>query len=362
MKKLLKIILVLLIFVPGCTREGQVDKYTYTLERLDKFKEDDSLYTNSRLINYPSSVDKDAKTYEKKDLANLDYNKEIRFRDIYFRIPEKCEIFKKDDLYFIDFPLADSYNILISFKSLDSKKDLIELSKEIINKKDLGKNLVSKPVPNKLNGLESAYFITSDDSYIYTHFFIKSQNSTIYFIIKTDSYKTGSNIMADMLMTAYCQGDDVIEVNKSFLDYKNSLSVFATRDVEMSGLSLKIPENFYLNQDKENFKSFVAKKDNEVIGEIIMKEDKIDGSIYKALGENSGDVIYPAKIINMGKVSFSDWLLESDVRLYIKENTLTGKKFVIKRENSYLTIIVVGPLANQSLVKSMADSIRDSIR
>ena len=168
--------------------------------------------------------------------------------------------------------------------------------------------------------------------------------------------------MADMLMTAYCQGDDVIEVNKSFLDYKNSLSVFATRDVEMSGLSLKIPENFYLNQDKENFKSFVAKKDNEVIGEIIMKEDKIDGSIYKALGENSGDVIYPAKIINMGKVSFSDWLLESDVRLYIKENTLTGKKFVIKRENSYLTIIVVGPLANQSLVKSMADSIRDSIR
>lgn len=361
MKKHIKIILLILILT-GCSKKENIPENTYPLSKLDNFSYEQGLYTGERHLAYPSTADKTASSYEKTDLDNLDYNKEVRFKDIYFRIPEKCEIFKKEQTYFIDFPLADSYNILISFKSLDSDKDLIELSKKIINKKDLGKNLISKPVVNKLSGLESAYFITSDDSYTYTHFFIKSQNSTTYFIVKTDSYKTGSNIMADMLMTAYCQGDDVIEVNKSFLDYKNSLSVFATRDVEMSGLSLKIPENFYLNQDKENFKSFVAKKDNEVIGEIIMKEDNIDGSIYKALGENSGDVIYPAKIINMGKVSFSNWLLEADVRLYIKENTLTGKKFVIKRENSYLTIIVVGPLANQSLVKSMADSIRDSIR
>ena len=163
-------------------------------------------------------------------------------------------------------------------------------------------------------------------------------------------------------MTAYTQGDDSFEVNKSFLDYKYFLSIYATRDVSMGGISIKIPENFYLNQDMDNFKSFIAKKDNEVIGEIIMKEDKLDGSIYKALGENSGDVIYPTKIINMGKVSFADDILEADVRLYMKENTLTGKKFVIKKEKSYLTIIVVGPLENQSLVKSMADSIRDSIR
>lgn len=360
MKKLLKIILVLLIFVPGCTREGQVDKYTYTLERLDNFKEDDSLYTNSRLIDYPSSVDKDAKTYEKKDLANLDYNKEIRFRDIYFRIPNKCKIFKKDQTYYIDFPINETYNILISFESIENNKDLISLSNKLIEESD--KRLISKPVTNKLDRLESAYYITEDGSYTYTHFFIKSENSTIHFTIKENSFKNAPHIMADMLMTAYTSGEDPIEVTKSFGDYKDALSIFASRDVEMGSIRLKIPENFYLNQDIEDFKSFVAKKDTEVIGEIIMKEDQASGSIYKALGQNTGQVIYPTRIVNMGKVSLKDNVLKSDVRLYMKENTLTGKKFVIRKNNSYLIIIVVGPLENQSLVKSMAESINCSIK
>lgn len=360
MKKHIKIILLILILT-GCAKENNNLENTFPLSKLDNFSYDESLYTGERLIDYTSTADKNLKAYTKIDLDNLDYNKEVRFKDVFFRIPEKCAIFKKDETYFIDFPLEESYNILISFKEVDSQKDLVELSNEIIHDEDLAKNLISKPVVNKLDNLKSAYFITSDDGYTYTHFFIKSENSTVYFIIKSDSYKTGSNIMADMLMTAYCQGDDVIEVNKSFLDYKDSLSIYATRDVEMADLSIKIPENFYLNQDTENFKSFLAKKDNEVIGEIIMKNDKIDGSIYKAAGQNSGDIIYPTRIVNMGKVSYMDNLLESDVRLYMKENTLTGKKFIIKRKDSYLTIIVVGPLSNQSLVKSMADSIRDSM-
>ena len=361
MKKYIKICLLILILT-GCAKENKNLENSYPLSKLDDFSYDESLYTGQRLIDYPSSVDKNSSSYRKKDLDNLDYNKEVRFKDIFFRIPEKCAIFQKDDTYFIDFPLEESYNILISFKAYDSNEKLIELCRDIIKKDNLSKNIVSNPVINKLDNLDSAYFITADDSNSYTHFFIKSENSTIYFQIKSDSAKTGANIMADMLMTAYTQGDDSFEVNKSFLDYKENLSIYATRDVSMGGISIKIPENFYLNQDMDNFKSFIAKKDNEVIGEIIMKEDKLDGSIYKALGENSGDVIYPTKIINMGKVSFADDILEADVRLYMKENTLTGKKFVIKRENSYLTIIVVGPLSNQSLVKSMADSIRDSIR
>lgn len=361
MRKYIKIILLMLI-LSGCSKENKNLANTFPLSKLDNFSYDESLYTGERLIDYPSTVDKNSNSYRKKDLDNLDYNKEVRFKDIFFRIPEKCAIFKNDDTYFIDFPLEESYNILISFMDCDSDKNLIEVCSEIIKNEELSKKVLSKPVINKLDNLKSAYFITADDSYTYTHFLIRSANSTIYFVVKSDSYNIGSNIMADMLMTAYSQGDDIIEVNKSFLDYKDSLSIYATREVEMADLSIKIPENFYLNQDMDNFKSFIAKKDNEVIAEIIMKEDKLDGSIYKALGENSGDVIYPAKIINMGKVSFSDGLLEADTRLYMKENTLTGKKFIIKKKDSYLTIIVVGPIANQSLVKSMADSIRNSIK
>lgn len=360
MKKYIKT-LILTLILTGCAKENKNLEENYPLSKLDNFSYDESLLTGERLIDYPSKVDKNATSYKKSDLDNLDYNKELRFGDIYFRIPDKCAIFKKEDEYFIDFPLDLSYNILINFRAYDSSKDLIELCQEIINKEDMGKNLISRPVENKLGNLDSAYFITSNDSYTYTHFLLRSENTTIYFTIKSDSAKIGSNIMADMLMTAYTQGDDTIEVNKSFKDYKDKLSIYATRKVEMSDLSLKIPENFYLNQDSTNFKSFVAKEDNEVISEIIMKEDKIDGSIYKALGLNTGNIIYPTKIVNMGKASYMDNVIECDTRLYMRENTLTGRKFVINRKNSYVTIIVVGPLANQSLVKSMADSIRDSI-
>lgn len=360
MKKYIKT-LILTLILTGCAKENKNIKENYPLSKLDNFSYDESLLTGERLIDYPSKVDKNAPSYKKSDLDNLDYNKELRFGDIYFRIPDKCAVFKKDDQYFIDFPLDLSYNILINFRAYDSDKDLIELCQEIINKENMGENLISRPVENKLDNLESAYFITASESYTYTHYLLKSENSTIYFTIKSDSVKIGSNIMADMLMTAYTQGDDTLEVNKSFKDYKNNLSIYATRRVEMSGLTMKIPENFYLNQDSKNFKSFVAKEDNEVIAEIIMKEDRIDGSIYKALGLNSGSIIYPTKIINMGKASYMDNVIECDARVYMRENTLTGKKFVINRKNSYVTIIVVGPLANQSLVKSMADSIRDSI-
>ena len=124
MKKHLKIILLILILT-GCSKKENIPENTYPLSKLENFSYEDGLYTGERLLDYPSTSDKTASSYKKTDLDNLDYNKEVRFRDIYFRIPEKCEIFKKDDLYFIDFPLAESYNILISFKSLDSDKGLI---------------------------------------------------------------------------------------------------------------------------------------------------------------------------------------------------------------------------------------------
>lgn len=356
MKKYL-IMLLILIFLPGCGKDDKINTDTYALAKLDQFKQDSSLYTGEKLIAYPSSVNKSENSYTKKDLDNLDYNKEVRVGDIFFRLPGKSEIFKKDDTYFVDFPLDLSYSILISFKQLDTDADLIKLSKKIIKDQRLN----SKPIRNKFTDIDSAYFVNEDDDYTYTHFFIKSANTTLYFIIKEDNTRAGGKIMADILMSSYLAGDDPFEVSKSFEDHKDDLSIFASQYIEFSDLSIKIPENFTLHQEEENFKYFIAKKDNEVIGEIIIKKDKVDGDLYDAYNLNSGDIIYPTHLINMGKPKNSGGVLEGEIRLYTRENTLTGKKFVIKNK-SYLTIIVVGPLANKSLNISMADSIKESIK
>ena len=125
---------------------------------------------------------------------------------------------------------------------------------------------------------------------------------------------------------------------------------------------MKISENFYLHQDDDNLKSFISKDKNEVIAKIIIKEGKINGYIYQAYSQNSGQILYLAQIVNMGKINKSKNILEGDVRIHLQNNTLTGKKYLIKTDDSYISLIVSGPLANESLVKSMAESINGSIK
>ena len=356
------LVLLLTIILLGCEKNKENINQTYPLSELSEFIRDDSLYTGQKLIEYPSLVSKESPSYTKKDLENLDYNTEVRMGDIFFRIPDKCEVFKKDSSYYIDFPLDLSYDILINFKEVDNKLDLMDLSEEIIEKENLKEKLLSKPIRNKSTDLDSAYFISKDKEYTYTHFLIKSTNSTIYFVIKEKKVNVGGKIMADILMTAYTSGEDPYEVRKSFDDYLDSLSIYATRKVDFSDLALKIPENFYLNQEGDGFKYFLAKDKNEVIAEIIIKECKINGDIYQAYSQNSGQILYPAQIVNMGKINKSKNILEGDVRIYLQNDTLTGKKYLIKTDDSYISLIVSGPLANESLVKSMAESINGSIR
>ena len=359
MKKTLLIALFALLAI-GCDKKEENTKEAFPLAELSEFTKDDSLYTGQRLIAYPSSVKNDS--YTKKDLENLDYNKEVRLGDIFFRIPDRCQIFKKEDTYFVDFPLDLSYKVLISFKAMEENTDLGDLAKKVIRDEDLKDKIISKPIKNSFTDLDNLYFITKDEEYSYTYFFIKSTNTTIYFVIKENIPNIGGKIMADILMTAYFAGDDPYEVSKSFTDYKDSLTVFATKKENFSDLEIKIPENFDLQQEGDNFKYYLARENNEAIGAILMKVDKVDGNLYDAYDLNSGDIIYPTCLVNMGKVSLDGAILEGEIRLYMKENTLTGKKFVIKRNNSYLTIIVVGPITNKSLAISMADSIKESIK
>src|SRR5574344_2733697 len=104
MKKYIKT-LILTLILTGYAKENKNIKENYPLSKLDNFSYDESLLTGERLIDYPSKVDKNAPSYKKSDLDNLDYNKEPRFGDIYFSIPDKYLLFKKDERYSIVAPL-----------------------------------------------------------------------------------------------------------------------------------------------------------------------------------------------------------------------------------------------------------------
>lgn len=364
MKKTL-IALIFAILLVACKSKEAPNLEAYPLSKIKSYTYDESLYTRTRIIDYPSNI-KGKSSYDKKDLANLDYNKEVRLGDLFFRIPEKGQIFKNDNIYYIDFPTSPAYDLVISFEDLSDfyDYDLIDLSNKIIKEKNLSQKIKSLPIKNIMTNLDSAYFISKDENKTSTHFFIKGDSSLVYFVIREDTSKSNASaaIMADILMTAYNMSDDPFEINKSFKDHKDALSVFATKEVLIDKQKIKIPENFYLHQDDDKLKSFIAKDKNEVIAEIIIKEDKITGDIYQAYSQNSGQILYPAQIVNMGKINKYKNILEGDVRIYLQNDTLTGKKYLIKTKDSYISLIVAGPLANESLVKSMAESIKSSIK
>lgn len=348
-----KIFLVLSLIFSLCACQRKISDYDYPLEKLESFIQTDKIYTNNSQISYPENVKaKEDFPYEKSDLRALDYNKEVCLSDIYFRIPERCELFYKDSSYFIDFPFSPSYDLIIRFK--DFKKflslDLIDLSEKLIKEEDLGE-LISKPVRNKLGSIESAYFISKKGNSSYTHFFLKSETGLVYFTIKEDIEKSKASkfIMADIMMTAYPPGEDPVEVKKSF--DKKDISIFANKDIGV----IKVPENFNLSQREENFMSFSSMKNNKLVGEIIIKKDKAD-NIYEAFSVNSGPIIYPTCIINMGPVLEKSYL-ESEVSFFMSSDTFTGKKYVFKTKDGYITIIVAGPIANESEIRMMADNI-----
>lgn len=359
MKKFI-VLFVFSIILSACQDKNDPD--LYPLSKLESFVQTDELYSKNKIIDFPSDI-RGKKAYTKKDLANLDYNKEVNLGDIYFRIPEKSAIFKNKEKYYIDLPPNESYKLMISFRDYSKfiSYDLDSVCKALIKR---GKLDSTKPIKNPINGLESMYFINKKDNISFTHFFIKSQTSLIYFIIREDISlsQASERIMADLLISAYASGDDPFELRKSFADHKDSINIFASKDVYLDDFRIKIPENFYLHQDDSNFKSYIAKDKTDIIGEIIVRKDEdIKASPYDIYDKNSGDYFYPAKLVNMGSLEEKNNILSGNVRFFMQTNSLSGKKYVIKNDDYYITLVIVGPLANESLDKSMADAIIGTI-
>lgn len=375
-------LLFLAIFLLGCKGNQQKNSPSqeektntnYPFCQIDGVKEDDSLYTRSNSFSLPSNIKTDQdKAYSKDELANLDYDKEILFSNIYIRLPKRSKIFTDGNKYYIDFPYSESYNIFISFDKI--KNDEILKSKDILRAAEIFSKTINyeetrlcKPIRNKMTNIDSAYFVTDKKDRRITHLLVDSPNGIIHFAINENKKLSdkSKDIMSDLLIAMYKEADDPLEIGKDFTDYTKDINVFASKKIDLDDLKIRIPEDFKLSQDKNGIKAFISKKNGNVISEIIMKYDNKDEiKLEDAYDINSGSIIYPANIVTsdlasfgrINKVSF----MKGKARLYMPSYSLKGDKIVIDTDKGYLSLFVLGPINDNNQTNIMSTSIINSI-
>lgn len=375
-------LLFLAIFLLGCKGNQQKNSPSqeektntnYPFCQIDGVKEDDSLYTRSNSFSLPSDIKTDQdKSYSKDELANLDYDKEILFSNIYIRLPKRSKIFTDGNKYYIDFPYSESYNIFISFDKI--KNDEILKSKDILRAAEIFSKTINyeetrlcKPIRNKMTNIDSAYFVTDKKDRRITHLLVDSPNGIIHFAINENKKLSdkSKDIMSDLLIAMYKEADDPLEIGKDFTDYTKDINVFASKKIDLDDLKIRIPEDFKLSQDKNGIKAFISKKNGNVISEIIMKYDNKDEiKLEDAYDINSGSIIYPANIVTsdlasfgrINKVSF----MKGKARLYMPSYSLKGDKIVIDTDKGYLSLFVLGPINDNNQTNIMSTSIINSI-
>lgn len=379
MKKLT--ILIMSILLIGCknntpkTEEniGQKEEIAYQKETSNKNQR--KIETRSSSLSLPSNIQsKENEPYSLKELENLDYSKEFFFENVYIRIPSRAKVNKNDKTYKIELPKSDKYNLDISFSKIENDEilnedDLIKSCEILTTTLGSKEQVISKVTSNPMSNIKSAYFISKQNDFYLVHFLVETPTSKIHFTIKEDRNlsKVADDLMADILAGIYTSNDDPLEVGKDFTDYTDAVDIYAGNKVELDSFSLNIPDNFILNQDENEMKAYVSKKNGTIVSEIIVKvQDKDDKKLNDVFDENSGSIIYPANIINKGLVETGTVrnfpYLKSGANLYMPAYSLKGDKIIIEGEDKFISIFILGPITNTAQTKIMSTSIINSIK
>lgn len=373
-------ILILSVLLTGCqnntpkTKEniGQKEEIAYQRENN---KNENEIETRSSYITFPSNIKtKENEPYSLKELENLDYNKEFLFENVYIRVPSRAKVNKNDKTYKIELPKSDKYNLDISFRKIENDEilkedDLIKSCEMLISTLGSKEQVISKVTSNPMSNIKSAYFISKQNDFYLVHFLVEAPSSKIHFTIKEDRNlsKVADDLMADILAGIYTTNDDPLEVGKDFTDYTDAVDIYAGNKIDLDGFTLNIPDNFILNQDENEMKAYISKKNGTIVSEIIVKvQDKDDKKLNDVFDENSGSIIYPANIINKGLVETGTVknfpYLKSGANLYMPAYSLKGDKIVIEGEDKFISIFVLGPITNTAQTKIMSTSIINSIK
>lgn len=379
MKKLT--ILIMSILLIGCknntpkTEEniGQKEEIAYQKETSNKNQR--KIETRSSSLSLPSNIQtKENEPYSLKELENLDYSKEFFFENVYIRIPSRAKVNKNDKTYKIELPKSDKYNLDISFRKIENDEilkedDLIKSCEMLTATLGSKEQVISKVTSNPMSNIKSAYFVSKQNDFYLVHFLVETPTSKIHFTIKEDRNlsKIADDLMADILTGIYTTNDDPLEVGKDFTDYTDAVDIYAGNKVELDSFSLNIPDNFILNQDENEMKAYVSKKNGTIVSEIIVKvQDKDNKNLNDVFDDNSGSIIYPANIINKGLVETGTVrnfpYLKSGANLYMPAYSLKGDKIVIEGEDKFISIFILGPITNTAQTKIMTTSIINSIK
>lgn len=379
MKKLT--ILIMSILLIGCknntpkTEEniGQKEEIAYQKETSNKNQR--KIETRSSSLSLPSNIQsKENEPYSLKELENLDYSKEFFFENVYIRIPSRAKVNKNDKTYKIELPKSDKYNLDISFRKIENDEilkedDLIKSCEMLTATLGSKEQVISKVTSNPMSNIKSAYFVSKQNDFYLVHFLVETPTSKIHFTIKEDRNlsKIADDLMADILAGIYTTNDDPLEVGKDFTDYTDAVDIYAGNKVDLDSFSLNIPDNFILNQDENDMKAYVSKKNGTIVSEIIVKvQDKDNNKLNDVFDENSGSIIYPANIVNKGLVETGTVrnfpYLKSGANLYMPAYSLKGDKIVIEGDDKFISIFILGPITNTAQTKIMSTSIINSIK
>ncbi|WP_130819348.1 hypothetical protein [Anaerococcus vaginimassiliensis] len=374
-------ILILSVLLTGCqnntpkTKENIGQKEEIAYQRETNNKNQRNIETRSSSLSIPSNIQtKENEPYSLKELENLDYSKEFFFENVYIRIPSRAKVNKNDKTYKIELPKSDKYNLDISFRKIENveilkEDDLIKSCEMLTASLGSKEQVISKITSNPMSNIKSAYFISKQNDYYLVHFLVETPTSKIHFTIKEDRNlsKVADDLMADILTGIYTTNDDPLEVGKDFTDYTDAVDIYAGNKVELDSFSLNIPDNFILNQDENDMKAYVSKKNGTIVSEIIVKvQDKDNKKLNDVFDENSGSIIYPANIVNKGLVEAGTVrnfpYLKSGANLYMPAYSLKGDKIVIEGEDKFISIFILGPITNTAQTKIMTTSIINSIK
>lgn len=374
-------ILILSVLLTGCqnntpkTKEniGQKDEIAYQKETNNKNQK--KIETRSSSLSLPSNIQtKENEPYSLKELENLDYSKEFFFENVYIRIPSRAKVNKNYKTYKIELPKSDKYNLDISFRKIENveilkEDDLIKSCEMLTATLGSKEQVISKVTSNPMSNIKSAYFISKQNDFYLVHFLVETPTSKIHLTIKEDRNlsKVADDLMADILAGIYTTNDDPLEVGKDFTDYTDAVDIYAGNKIDLDSFSLNIPDNFILNQDENEMKAYVSKKNGTIVSEIIVKvQDKDNKKLNDVFDENSGSIIYPANIVNKGLVETGTVknfpYLKSGANLYMPAYSLKGDKIVIEGDDKFISIFILGPITNTAQTKIMSTSIINSIK
>lgn len=374
-------ILILSVLLTGCQNNtpktekniGQKEEIAYQRETNNKNQR--KIETRSSSLSLPSNIQtKENEPYSLKELENLDYSKEFFFENVYIRIPSRAKVNKNDKTYKIELPKSDKYNLDISFRKIENDEilkedDLIKSCEMLTATLGSKEQVISKVTSNPMSNIKSAYFISKQNDFYLVHFLVETPTSKIHFTIKEDRNlsKVADDLMADILAGIYTTNDDPLEIGKDFTDYTDAVDIYAGNKIDLDSFSLNIPDNFILNQDENDMKAYVSKKNGTIVSEIIVKvQDKDNKNLNDVFDDNSGSIIYPANIINKGLVETGTVrnfpYLKSGANLYMPAYSLKGDKIVIEGEDKFISIFILGPITNTAQTKIMTTSIINSIK